>query len=60
MVAPPHTLDIPDTPHDADPDYRDMATLYGRLPPVVLEREDIDGVLAAFDQEPASRRAQGL
>ncbi len=46
VVAPPHTLDIPERGYDSDPDFRDMAMLYRKVPQVVMTDEERDEVLA--------------
>ena len=49
VVAPPHTLDITEREFDSDPDFRDMAMLYRRLPRVVMTDEERAELLAVLD-----------
>jgi RNA polymerase sigma-70 factor (ECF subfamily) len=44
--APPHTIDIPHEPHDADGPRRDMGGLYRSLPEVALTESDLRRLLA--------------
>jgi RNA polymerase sigma-70 factor (ECF subfamily) len=45
LQPPPHTLDIPHEPHDADGPRRDMGGLYRSLPEVALTEADLRRLL---------------
>ncbi len=46
VTQPPHTLDIPHEPHDAEGPRRDMGSLYRSLPDVKLTEAELSALLA--------------
>ncbi len=47
ITFPPHTEDIPSTPHDAGPEYHEMGALYRALPAIALTQDQREALLAS-------------